>query len=91
MYYKKQGKEIIAILRNSGLEAYLIGSIEKKGRSLNDVDILLIDPPKTWRGILDRLLKIRGKSKKNDWGGAVFITEYGIVDIFVKSSNESKK
>ena len=88
MYYRKQGKEIIRILRGLGcLEAYLIGSVEKKGKSPNDIDILLINPPKFWRGRLDRLLKISGKSKKNDWGGAVFTTKYGEVDIFIKNSD----
>ncbi len=85
MYYRKQGKIIIERLRNfAELEAYLIGSIEKNGRSSNDIDILLIDPPNNWRRLLDFWLEIHGKSKKNDWGGATFVTKYGKIDIFIK-------
>jgi len=74
------------MFRELGLEAYLIGSVEKNGRSFNDVDILLIDPPKKWRGILVRLLRANKRAEKNDWEGAVFRIKYGKVDIFIKNS-----
>lgn len=88
MYSRKQGKKIVEMLRDSGLEAYLIGSLEKTGKSDTDIDILLIDPPVGWRKVLDDRLGIVGKSQRNDWGGAVFLTKYGKVDIFVMVHSE---
>ncbi|MBE3122966.1 MAG: hypothetical protein IMZ53_08320 [Thermoplasmata archaeon] len=82
IFTRQQGQLIINQMRKRKLKAYLIGSIAEKGFSENDIDIMLINPPKDWDTLVMYsvfairkyyLMRKTIKTIPNDWGGQVFV------------------